>query len=111
MKKIFAVIMIVCLLASMLCFAAFAEDETNWGKVNADDIEIDPDVERTEGASGVWWSSADGTASMLGNGSLAMVVALASLVTSIVSIGLVVNMKKKLASVVANSTAKTKEEE
>ena len=102
MKKIFAVIMIVCLMASMLCVTAFAAEETDWGKVNTEEIEIDPNIERNDGASGVWWGTASGTASMLGNGSLAMIVALASFATSIVSICLVVDMKKKLAPTTAN---------
>ena len=111
MKKIFAVIMIVCLMASMLCVTAFAAEETDWGKVNTEEIEIDPNIERNDGASGMWWGTASGTASMLGNGSLAMIVALASFATSIVSICLVVDMKKKLAPAASNNTAKAEDEE
>ena len=111
MKKIFAVIMIVCLMASMLCVTAFAAEETDWGKVNTEEIEIDPNVERTDGASGVWWGTAAGTGSMLGNGSLAMIVALASFVTSIVSICLIVDMKKKVVSVASNNAAKAEDED
>ena len=112
MKKIFAVIMIVCLMASMLCVTAFAAEETDWGKVNTEEIEIDPNIERTDGASGVWWDTASGrTGSMLGNGSLTMIVALASFATSIVSICLIVDMKKKLLPVVANNTVETESEE
>ena len=112
MKKIFAVIMIVCLMASMLCVTAFAAEETDWGKVNTEEIEIDPNIERTDGASGVWWGTASGrTDSMLGNGSLTMIVALASFATSIVSICLIVDMKKKLLPVVANNTVETESEE
>ena len=111
MKKIFAVIMIVCLMASMRCVTAFAAEETDWGRVNTDEIEIDPNVERNEGASGVWWGTASGTGSMLGNGSLAMIVALASFATSIVSICLIVDMKKKLAPTTANKANETENEE
>ena len=109
MKKIFAMMMIVCLMASMLCVTAFAAEETDWGKVNTEEIEIDPNIERNNGASGVWWSTASGTGSMLGNGSLAMLVALASFATSIVSIGLVVDMRKKLVSVTANKESEDEE--
>ena len=109
MKKIIAVIMIICLMASMLCVTAFAAEETDWGKVNTEEITIDPNVERTEGASGVWWGTASGTASMLGNGSFAMIVALASFATSIVSICLVADLKKKLVPTAANK--ETEEEE
>ena len=111
MKKIFAVIMIVCLMASMLCVTAFAAEETDWGKVNTEEITIDPNVERTDGASGVWWGTASGTGSMFGNGSLAMIVALASFATSIVSICLIVDMKKKLVHVAANNATEAKDEE
>ena len=109
MKKIFAVIMIVCLMASLLCVTAFATEETDWGKVNTEEITIDPNVERTDGASGVWWSAASGTGSMLGNGSLAMIVALASFATSIVSICLIVDVKKKLVPTTANKESEDEE--
>ena len=111
MKKIIAIIMTFCLMASMLCVTSFAAEETDWGKVNTEEIEIDPNIERNDGASGVWWGTASGTASMLGNGSLTMIVALASFATSIVSICLVVDMKKKLLPVAANNAAKTEDEE
>ena len=111
MKKIFAVIMIVCLMASMLCVTSFAADETDWGKVNTEEIEIDPNIERNDGASGVWWGTASGTASMLGNGSLAMIVALASFATSIVSICLLADMKKKLAPAATNNVTKVEDKE
>ena len=113
MKKFFAMMMIVCLMASMLCVTAFAAEETDWGKVNTEEIEIDPNIERNDGASGVWCGTASGTwfgtGSMLGNGSLAMLVALASFATSIVSIGLVVDMRKKLVSVTANKESEDEE--
>ena len=111
MKKIIAVIMIICLMASMLCVTAFAAEETDWGKVNTEEIEIDPNIERNDGASGVWWGTASGTASMLGNGSFAMIVALASFATSIVSICLIVDMKKKLAPAASNNATKVEDEE
>ena len=111
MKKIFAVIMIVCLMASMLCVTSFAADETDWGKVNTEEIEIDPNIERTNGASGVWWGTASGTGSIFGNGSLTMIVALASFATSIVSICLIVDMKKKLAPGASNNATKAEDEE
>ena len=111
MKKIFAVVMIVCLMASLLCVTAFAAEETDWGKVNTEEIEIDPNIERNDGASGVWWGTASGTGSMLGNGSLAMIVALASFVTSIVSICLIVDLKKKLLPASANNAVEIEEEE
>ena len=111
MKKIFAVIMAACLMASLLCVTAFAAEETDWGKVNTEEITIDPNVERNEGASGVWWGTASGTGSIFGNGSLAMIVALASFATSIVSICLIVDMKKKLAPVASNNATKAEDEE
>ena len=111
MKKIIVMILTVCMLASMLCVTAFAAEETDWGKVNTEEIEIDPNVERNNGASGVWWSTASGTGSMLGNGSLAMIVALASFATSIVSICLIVDMKKKLAPAASNNATKDEDEE
>ena len=86
----------------MIVFSLFAAEETDWGKVNTEEIEIDPNIERNDGASGVWWGTASGTASMLGNGSLAMIVALASFATSIVSICLIVDVKKKLVPTTAN---------
>ena len=112
MKKILTIIFTFCLIASMLCVTAFAAEETDWGKVNTEEIEIDPNVERTDGASGVWWGTASGrTGSMLGNGSLAMIVALASFATSIVSIYLIVDLKKKLLPVEANNVVETESEE
>ena len=111
MKKIIVMILTVCMLASMLCVTAFAAEETDWGKVNTEEIEIDPNVERTDGASGVWWGTASGTGSMFGNGSLAMIVALASFATSIVSICLIVDMKKKLAPAASNNATKDEDEE
>ena len=111
MKKFLAIIMAVCLLASLLCVSAFAAEETDWGKVNTEEIEIDPNIERNDGASGVWWGTAAGTGSIFGNGSLAMIVALASLATSIVSICLVVDMKKKLAPAAADKATEADDDE
>jgi hypothetical protein len=50
-------------------------------------------------------------ASVFGEGSLTMIVAILALVASVVSIFFIVDMKKKLVSAAANNTAKNKDEE
>jgi hypothetical protein len=52
-----------------------------------------------------------GTASIFGEGSLAMIVALLALIASAVSIFLIVDMKKKLIPVTANGTKETETED
>lgn len=111
MKKIFAVIMAACLMASLLCVTAFAAEETDWGKVNTEEITIDPNVERNEGTPGAWWGTASGTGSMLGNGSLAMIVALLALITSGVSLFLIVDMRKRVVPAATNNAAENESEE
>ena len=102
MKKIFAIILALCLMTSVLCVSVAAENCDDWGKINTE-FKFDSDTERTDGRillADISGTRASGLrfGSMIGNGSLAMVVSLASLATSIMSIVLVVDMKKKLDS-------------
>ena len=91
MKNILAIMMMVCLMVSMFCLTAYAADTT------ADDIAdeykitiTDPStvgedgkpIEKTEGTLGTWWGTA--SASMLGSGSVSMIVSLAAVAVLVV---------------------------
>ena len=76
MKKIFATLMTLCLLATMFCVSAFAADESP--------VRVEFDTFGTTYAG-----------SIFGNGSLAMVIALVALVVAVFSILLTLHLNKK----------------
>ena len=99
MKKIFAVLMLLCLLASMLCIsaaAANAEEILEENYAIATGGETNPEGLLLTETFHSFRRSVFG--SMFGEGSPAMIVALLALVISIVSICLTVTLYKKKAN-------------
>ena len=78
MKKIFALASALCLMTSAFCITSFAEEGANSGH---NWVQFDT------------WRSTFG--SMVGEGSLAMIIAILALATSVVSIFLTVYYNKK----------------
>ena len=91
-------------MSSTLSITAAAVEPESYTINNS--IEFESYEKTTNGHNTTGWASAE-TGSMLGNGSLTMVIALAALVISIVSISLTVSLNKKVSS----STTKTESDE
>ena len=107
MKKIIAIIMSVCLMSSMFCITATAEESDSFHIKDSMETET---YERYTPQNGVWWGTAE-TGSMFGDGSLAMLISLAALITSIASICLTVSYNKKNSTSKADSTSDDEEDD
>ena len=115
MKKIFAIMMVICLMVTVLCFSACAADEPaedTYDRVSSDAFDEDS-LEGIDEMLPDLHESADGWgyrfASIMGEGSPAMIVALLALIASITSIFLTVSLYKK--SIAPKGTSKTEDEE
>ena len=117
MKRIFSIFMIICLLACMACFAACSPDKLVVDEppvvVPETDNPIIDEIDEFDVKFGSEWISGNEgegvyyAASMLGEGSPAMIIALLALAASVVSICLNVALYKKLAAL---TSAKDDEE-
>jgi hypothetical protein len=99
MKKIFAIILTLCLLASVFCIPAFASAAPSASEDTVDsETQNQGPAEKGESLVPEKGSPNDGRGalgSLFGNGSLTMIVALLALATSILSICITVNLYKK----------------
>lgn len=122
MKRIFSTILIIFLLACMVCVTACSPDKSVVDRAPVVNTESDhPAVEGLDGFEGQFgneWLSGNEvedkyhSASILGEGSPAMVVALLALAASVVSISLNIALYKKVSAITsAKGNEETEDEE
>lgn len=102
MKRILAIIMALCLLAGVLCFAACSADQSekdDYDRVSDEAFE-ESALDEIEGKLPDDWKTTGGweyySASLFGEGSPAMIVALLAFIMSIASICLTGALYKKI---------------
>ena len=115
MKRIFVVMMVICLMATVLCVPAFAAD------ASAEETTPPESTESINGAfienDKVYWTMPGGwgdyvyySGSIFSQGSLTMIVAITALVASAVSICLTVTLHKKNTLPKATSESEEKDD-
>ena len=118
MKKLFALILIICIFTIAFCITAFAAEISSANGITRENTELVRDSENARALGLVDNNNKDGGSmrfgSIFGEGSLAMILSLVALVLSVASICISVSLlknKKSLSSKKTDDEDKDEDEE
>ena len=118
MKKILVIVMIICLMTSALCVFTILNESTPESQPHTNIEPVEDSFDENENVHLGTWITLDGdrgeagyySASLFGEGSLAMIVAFLALIVSVISICLTVSYNKKKTSPSAANNAENSED-